>query len=624
MDLRGCVIVRPEDSSGWVDQAAQDLAGYAAGAVTSGLNDAAGRAVVLIGKQTVAAAAGRWPELGRVGLGGLSDQGFVLRTVRSGSAQVVVCAGGGSRGDAYAVIELIKSLVETDGALVLEETARREEPFFIRRGMYAHQHWAYAYPYALRTWKLDDWRRYVDLLAYLKINFFSIWSMVGILPVPLSESDREYLENYREVIDYAKNRRGMEVFIGECANNVAESDGGVPVQQRRYFDVEVLKDPSDPAQFADIMANRRNLYQVADNADGYWIIDSDPGGFEGSPAAEFVDILVGNRQLIDQHARKGPNAKLAYWMWMGWAAGKPREQREHARRAAVEQMRDRLKEPWTLFVCWPDHMDAARDMGYIDKSIFLPYGTIEDEPSPPTTRLRFDEMYFHLNNAISVWGLRSAMGNAQTPFAQLPNIFFFAECAWNGVPESLPPDAEVVSKLARLLCPDATELADAWLMLKEPDPDAVLECVARLERSIGNGRMGPGALGRRFGPGVERLAEDLAMQLRVHAQARRLIAALSATSPQEEVGECLSNYYAAALMWRDIHDFQRYMNYGPDVNQIAALWATYREHAKPAEDLLNSVRTRLIERGCRAEFVDGFLSLTPVGPQTRGETRSGG
>ena len=52
-----------------------------------------------------------------------------------------------------------------------------EKPSFDLRGMYAHQHWAYNHPYALRTWTIDQWKQYVDMLAVMRVNLFQIWSM---------------------------------------------------------------------------------------------------------------------------------------------------------------------------------------------------------------------------------------------------------------------------------------------------------------------------------------------------------------------------------------------------------------------------------------------------------------
>lgn len=612
LDLTNCSILSSPDTPEFVEQAISDLIEYTGGRRINGTRADAG-VVVLVGKKAVRQAAENSQALSRVGLDGLSDQGFIFKTVSEKDTAFVICSGGGDRGNAYAVIELIKALQRKDGQLLLEATDRREEPFFIRRGMYAHQHWAYEYPYALRSWGFEDWRRYIDMLAYLRINFFSIWSMCGILPTPLSEGDRQYLENYRKVIDYAKNKRGMEVFIGECGNNVAESDGGVPVQQRDYFQVEVLKDPSDPKQFADIMENRRNLYSTANNADGYWIIDSDPGGWEGSPVSEFVDILEGNRQLIDECTIKGKNAKLAYWMWAGWGKGLSRDECQERVRQTVEMMRDRLHEPWLLFPCWGNHLDYALELGYIDKSIFFPYGSIEDEPAPPTTRLRFDEIYFHLNNCISFWGGRNAMGNAQSPLAQLPNIFFFAQTTWYGVPPAERLESETIEPLAKQIAPDiAKDLAKGWLLLKGADVAEVLAQADRLDQIAAEGRVGePGTVGRFFFPNISKLITDLALQLRVHAKAVQLADALERTEPFDKVFGYLFDYEDAAIAWHSVHNFRRYTCYGPDINRIAEQWRAYRDKISLPVDYSSRLKSDLLGKGYDEWMVEGYLALTP-------------
>lgn len=40
--------------------------------------------------------------------------------------------------------------------------------------------------FALRTWTVEQWKQYVDILAVIRVNLFQIWSMAGILPTPCS------------------------------------------------------------------------------------------------------------------------------------------------------------------------------------------------------------------------------------------------------------------------------------------------------------------------------------------------------------------------------------------------------------------------------------------------------
>ena len=434
------------------------------------------------------------------------DPQSYLLTVRLPST--IIAAGKDPRGTKYALIDLIRS-IETDGthAWVAADLHVIGKPHFNLRGMYAHLHWQYSHPYALRSWSLDDWKRYVDFLAYMKINLFQIWSMAAICPNPLSPGDEAYLRKYHAVVEYAREVRGMEVWPGECANNVAESDFGTPIEEREYFQAEVLKNPADPDQFQQIMDNRANMYRLIGNGDGYWIIDSDPGKWRGSPASEVADIFAGNRALIDRYA--GRDAKLVYWMWQGWGTGTPPENW----RGVIEGLSEKVHEPWWLTPCNDRHLALVSEMGYIGKSVFFPYSLIEPEPTNPFTHVKFAELSGTFELALRYPGLVGIMGNAQTPFAQLPNIFYFAECAWN--PDvARQSDEEILRRLARFLFPQIEgRLAEGWLALSREGSAQAFEAGRTLE-SIETGLPGPG--GRFLFPQPELVVRDLALLLRIH------------------------------------------------------------------------------------------------------------
>src|SRR5439155_1860969 len=189
-------------------------------------------------------------EISPIPLENLGVEGFVLRVLRASPSNktLIIAAGQDPHGTNYAVLELARqvSVSPVDGSIP-DRVNELEIPDFGLRGMYAHQHWQYNYPYALRSWSLDDWKRYVDLLAYLRINLFQLWTMDGILPDPLSPNDKKYLAKYNEVIRYARDERGMkQVWPGECANNIATSDHGTPIERREYFVVEEDRKPGDP------------------------------------------------------------------------------------------------------------------------------------------------------------------------------------------------------------------------------------------------------------------------------------------------------------------------------------------------------------------------------------------
>ena len=239
------------------------------------------------------------------------------------------------------------------------------QPSFAVRGMHLNG-WAFGYPYTFRCWKEADWKRYADILAAQKVNLFFLWPFMEIIPVPLSAADRAYLEEVRRVVDYAQRRHGMEVWIFQSPNRVALNDGGVRDPRRRPYWVlraqgeypgasQVDLDPADPKEFARIMEVRETLYRVVDNADGYCTIDSDPGGWHGSPLADFMKIFKASRALLDRICVHGEATKQIHWLWSGWGQpgwwGRQWKQQDETRfmRKTIRAMERGVPEPWWLY-----------------------------------------------------------------------------------------------------------------------------------------------------------------------------------------------------------------------------------------------------------------------------------
>ena len=103
----------------------------------------------------------------------------------------------------------------------------RNKPSFAVRGIHLNG-WPLNYPYAFRSWKEADWKKFIDIAWAQRINLFYLWPFMEILPVPLSVEDEAYLQEVRRVVDYAKNERGMEVWIMQSANRIGTSDCGTP------------------------------------------------------------------------------------------------------------------------------------------------------------------------------------------------------------------------------------------------------------------------------------------------------------------------------------------------------------------------------------------------------------
>jgi hypothetical protein len=540
-------------------------------------------------------------------------QGFVLRsTMWTSSGQpMLIVAGSDAQGTKHGLIEVIKAIVvEADGGTLSLPIDRKERQSFARRGMYAHQHWQFAHPYALRSWSLDDWKRYVDLLAYLHVNLFQIWSMVGLLPHPLSAADRAYLEKLRAVVSYAQDARGMEVWIGDCANNIAATDGGTPIETREYFAVESRMDPGDPGQFARVMESREDLYSIVNNANGYWIIDGDPGGWPGSPVSEFVDIMVGNRRLIDRCNAHGADARFVYWMHWGWSNWGWPEDNPRAPsavwRASLEDMGQRLPEPWWLA---PNiqHLEMVGELGLLGKSVFFPYGVLEYEPGPPLTHLHHARLKEMVDVALAHPGLAGVMGQCQTPLVQLPNIFFFMRALWDAERRQDTVDTSV-RDLAALLYPASADLlGQAWANLGGEATDDGLNVADALDAALTSNGLGPvGPLGRLIVPDATLVAQDLVHLLRIRGYAERFRVRLDADD-YRAAREDLASYARTVLAWQARHGYHamggaKYVS-GTYREPINEAWLRYvartsrdREHGADF-DLRWPVKAQLTQEG---------------------------
>ena len=491
----------------------------------------------------------------------LGDQGYVLHAINDKKQPTIIAAGATDAGTRNAIYALMCRLNVANSPPTIDENCYiGTTPTFPLRGMYAHQHWAYNHPYSLRTWTIDEWKQYVDMLAMMGYNLFQIWSMAGILPMPLSEGDEAFLRRYPPVIDHAKQNHGMEVYIGECANNVCENPDVPPIADRLYFDVEALKDPSDPKQMAELRAARAEFYKICNNADGYWVLDSDPGKWDGSPASEFVDILMMNRELINEHTLLGDKAKLVYWMWIGWGT----KEREDNWRDTVDELIRRSPEPWWMTVAWEGHWKVAAERKLANRTIYYPYGAIEPEPSMPFTTVVPQVIHDVLD--ITEWAdeVRGIMGNAQTPVWQLPNMYYFARASWD-LSRRNDPREDAVAELARLIYPEHAELlTKCWLSVGSPDAPDAAKLADELQTIVERGELGrPGPVGWKLFPTFDQVARDLAIQLRIHGLAMNFCKMAADENVSEDaLLEQLKAYCLWTLRWRKINGFRRYASNG--------------------------------------------------------------
>ena len=362
----------------------------------------------------------------------LGKDGYLLKSVSQDGVLWIVAAGATPHGTKNAVSALIKTIrIVGDSASIPSALDRLGKPAYAIRGVHFNG-WPLNYPYSFRSWREEDWQCYLDLLSYQGVNLFYLWPFVEIMPVPFSAEDQAYLEECRRLIDYAQTKHGMEVWIMQCTNRVAKDRCGIADPRLRpYWRPESQRDldPGQPDDFRAILASREAMYRILDNADGVCNIDSDPGFCPGSSQDDYVKVLRACRELLDRHNIHGQEAKLINWMLWGWG----REQKieiqglaEH-QRDALRHLKQGLPDSlWLISGQFPEFLPICREAGFAERTVLMPYGTIEFEPAYPQTNVQIGAIRDMYNGpdaqSTDVAGL---MGNMQTPLLQFPNMFFF-------------------------------------------------------------------------------------------------------------------------------------------------------------------------------------------------------
>ncbi|MHB9134352.1 MAG: hypothetical protein ACYDBB_25045 [Armatimonadota bacterium] len=417
-------------------------------------------------------------------------------------------------------------------------------------GMYVHQHWGYHHPYSARTWTLADWRGYAQGLSALGYNAIMLWPMLDFLPDPLTASDCVHLEKIRAVIDMLHQEFGMRVIVTMGPNVIGnEEAANYAFEERPYFRCDRRINPADAEQMEALYGFRRILIsEYLYDADGFVMIDSDPGGYIGSTTAEFVDIL---RRHMAIFAEVNPSAYLYYWMWLGWEtynnfwadalAGKTRFNWTNIGpdcEAAVRLLMEHPEERWRLFCCMNDvHKPIIASLGLQERTVYNPYGLIEGEPTFPLTNYSPESIHEGLaqyNRELTPLG---AFANAQNHILQLPNTYIWAHYAHGGTEETLN-----VAGFAEELFPGCGPLLTAaWQAMGGEDTVQMRILTGRLAGCEAGKAADGRYAGLLFGDPARYLA-DLAMQLvfradlvdvahatRDGADARRPLAALVKT-----------------------------------------------------------------------------------------------
>lgn len=387
-------------------------------------------------------------------------------------------------------------------------------------GMYVHQHWGYAHPFSARTWTFSDWKAYTTGLAALGYDTVMIWPILETTPYPPTESDVANLTKLGRVIDMLHDDLGFQAIVTLGANTVAnERAAQYRFDERPYFLCDERLNPASPAEMERLMEIRRGLLRYLGRADGFSIIDSDPGGYVGSTNEQFLDILWRHLEVVQSF---NPAASILYWMWVGWEPycdfweemrqppfSPPVPKRDGSPwEPVIRAMAEQGDAAWKLFVCWDQHRELAEQYGLQDRSWYLPYGLIEGEPTFPFTNWNPAHIERHARAGLGS-GRLGLMGNAQTHAVQLPNTYLLSHFAHGGTLENMD-----LRGFAERLAPGlGMAIAAGWQAMESRDAHQARESADMLASHL-LGRIEGGDLAGLMLMSPDRFVEDLVLQLR--------------------------------------------------------------------------------------------------------------
>ena len=421
-------------------------------------------------------------------------------------------------------------------------------------GMYVHMHWSFNYPYAARTWSLEDWRGYLNGISRLGYNTVVIWPVIETMPEPLTYSDKAHLEKMSAVVKIAQQDLRMRVYF-TLTPNVSANNGEAAkytLEKRPYNYCSVLVDPTKPGELRKMMEKRARLCAYLKQADGFFLIDGDPGGWPDCKNEDFVEIFSLHRKMLNNLR---PGLELYVWTHQGWETtgkmysgnGKPTSASDL--RELLSMLSKDEYEPWGVAGSRyeNDIAEIAGLSGVGDKVVTFKYGFIEREPSFPFTNYN-DGVAYKGGQDI---GARGILGNAQQHCVQLPNTFALARGA-----RGLKAERDDYISFADDLIPgQGARIVKAWEALMGEDPAGMYREAEQLTSLLVQ-NLKVGALGGLLFNDAHRFIEDLILQLRARASIHEFLLAgekYSKNSPEfrASLRQLILNFES----WQRFHGF---------------------------------------------------------------------
>jgi hypothetical protein len=196
------------------------------------------------------------------------------------------------------------------------------------------------------------------------------------------------------------------------------------------------------------------------------------------------------------------------------------------------------------------YLESSKQQSTLNKTIYLPYGTIEMEPAFPATNMGLDPVREVLDKADSYPELRGWMGNNELMLLQFPRSYYFMNSLWDARFRKRG-EKEVMQELSRDLYPDHQDtIANSFLALEEGDPEKIGVMLPRLKTLLQSGNaIRAGALGRFLFPDRLIVARTLLMQLEIRLARQHLLKALQGKPDINECARLVEDYFDKLLAW---------------------------------------------------------------------------
>lgn len=185
-------------------------------------------------------------------------------------------------------------------------------------GFYLHGCWEYAYPFAVRSWQRQDFAGMFEVLRLLKLNHVMLWPLTEVLPPPINAEEMAYLDDFAGIIDDAKEA-GLTCWLVTSANLTSDpAIRAMPVTQRHFYPYAHTYRVDDPQSWPSFVEHQRTMLARLNRADGYVVIDGDPGGYEGARPQDFLKIFEDLRGTLDAVGHDPQHQEVVPWLWCGW------------------------------------------------------------------------------------------------------------------------------------------------------------------------------------------------------------------------------------------------------------------------------------------------------------------